>query len=51
MGITRVEELTNCDIQRLSERFGKMSLWMKQVANGLDFSEVKEWDEVVKSIS
>ena len=51
MGITKVEELANCDIQRLSERFGKMGLWMKQVANGLDFSEVKEWDEAVKSIS
>jgi DNA polymerase IV (DinB-like DNA polymerase) len=43
--------LANCDIQVLSERFGKMGFWMKQVANGLDFSEVKEWDEAVKSIS
>lgn len=51
MGITQVEELANCDIQRLSERFGKMGLWMKQVANGLDFSEVKEWEEAVKSIT
>ena len=51
MGITRVEELANSDIQRLSERFGKMGLWMKQVAYGLDFSEVKEWDEPIKSIS
>ena len=42
MGITKTEELANCDIQRLSERFGKMGLWMKQVAHGLDFSEVKE---------
>jgi DNA polymerase IV (archaeal DinB-like DNA polymerase) len=51
MGITRVEELANCDVQRLSERFGKMGLWMKQMAHGLDFSEVKEWEEAVKSIS
>ena len=51
MGINKVEELANCDIQRLSERFGKMGLWMKQVAHGLDFSEVKEWEEAVKSIS
>lgn len=51
MGITKVEELANCDVQRLSERFGKMGLWMKQVAHGLDFSEVKEWEEAVKSIS
>jgi DNA polymerase IV (archaeal DinB-like DNA polymerase) len=51
MGITKVEELANCDIQRLSERFGKMGLWLKQVAQGLDYSEVKEWDAAVKSIS
>ena len=51
MRITRVEELANCDIQIFSERFGKMGLWMKQVANGFDFSEVKEWEEAVKSIS
>jgi hypothetical protein len=31
--------------------FGKMGLWMKQVAYGLDLSEVKEWEEAVKSIS
>lgn len=51
MGITKVEELANCDVQVLSERFGKMGLWMKQAAHGLDFSEVKEWEEAVKSIS
>ena len=51
MGITKVEELANCDIQRLTERFGKMGLWLKQVANGNDDSEVKDWDAAVKSIS
>ena len=51
MGITKVEQLANCDVQRLTERFGKMGLWMKQVAHGLDLSEVKEWDAAVKSIS
>jgi len=51
MEITKVEELANCDIQRLTERFGKMGLWLKQVANGNDCSEVKEWDAAVKSIS
>jgi DNA polymerase IV (DinB-like DNA polymerase) len=51
MGIDKVEELANCDIQRLTERFGKMGLWLKQVANGQDQSEVKEWDAAVKSIS
>jgi len=50
MGISRVEELANCDIQLLSERFGKMGLRMKQLANGLDFEEVVE-KEGVKSIS
>ncbi len=51
MGITKAEELASCDIQRFSERFGKMGLWMKQVAHGLDFSEVKGCEETVKSIS
>jgi DNA polymerase IV (archaeal DinB-like DNA polymerase) len=51
MGITKLEELANCDIQRLTERFGKLGLWLKQVANGNDDSEVKEWDAAVKSIS
>jgi DNA polymerase IV (DinB-like DNA polymerase) len=50
MGITKVEELANCDVQLLSERFGKMGLRMKQMANGLDFGEVKD-REGVKSIS
>jgi DNA polymerase IV (archaeal DinB-like DNA polymerase) len=51
IGITKVEELANCDIQRLSEKFGKMGLWMKQVAHGIDLSEIKESDDAVKSIS
>jgi DNA polymerase IV (archaeal DinB-like DNA polymerase) len=50
MGITKVEQLASCDVQLLSERFGKMGLRMKQVANGLDFGEVKD-REGVKSIS
>ncbi|MCC4769235.1 DNA polymerase IV [Methanosarcina sp. DH2] len=50
IGISRVEELANCDIQLLSERFGKLGLRMKQMANGLDFEEVVE-REGVKSIS
>jgi DNA polymerase IV (DinB-like DNA polymerase) len=51
MGISKVEELANCDIQRLTERFGKMGLWLKQAAHGLDLSEVEESGEAVKSIS
>ena len=50
-GITKVEELANCDIQRLTERFGKMGLWLKQAAHGLDLSDVKESDEAYKTIS
>jgi DNA polymerase IV (DinB-like DNA polymerase) len=50
MGIIKIEELANCDVQLLSERFGKMGLRMKQMANGLDFGEVKD-REGVKSIS
>jgi DNA polymerase IV (DinB-like DNA polymerase) len=51
MGITKVEELSNCDIQILSEKFGKMGFRMKQVINGLDFGEVREREEGLKSIS
>ncbi|HWR25733.1 MAG TPA: DNA polymerase IV [Methanosarcina sp.] len=50
IGITKVEELANCDVQILSERFGKLGFRMKQMANGLDFGEIKE-RESVKSIS
>ncbi|AKJ37668.1 DNA polymerase IV [Methanosarcina barkeri] len=50
MGLNRVEELANCDVQLLSGKFGKMGLRMKQLANGLDFREVRE-KESVKSIS
>ena len=50
MGITKVEELASYDIQLLSEKFGKMGIRMKQMANGLDFTEVRE-RESVKSIS
>ncbi len=50
MGLSRVEDLANCDVQLLSEKFGKVGLRMKQLANGLDFTEVRE-KENVKSIS
>lgn len=51
MGVNKVEELANCDIQRHTERFGKMGFWLKQAAYGLDFSEIEESEEAVKSIS
>jgi DNA polymerase IV (archaeal DinB-like DNA polymerase) len=50
-GIIKVEELANCDIKLLSVRFGKVGLWLKQAAHGLDFSEIEESEEAVKSIS
>lgn len=50
MGITKIEELANFNVQLLSEKFGKMGLRMKQMANGLDFGDVVEKDGV-KSIS
>ena len=50
LGITRVEELANCNVQLLSERFGKIGFRMKQLANGLDFGEIRE-NESLKSIS
>jgi DNA polymerase IV (archaeal DinB-like DNA polymerase) len=46
-----VEELANCDIQRLSERFGKMGIWLKRASHCIDLSEVEESEEAVKSIS
>jgi DNA polymerase IV (archaeal DinB-like DNA polymerase) len=50
MGINKIEELATFDVQLLTQRFGKMVLWMKQRANGIDFEEVEERDGV-KSIS
>lgn len=50
LGITKVEELANCNVQLLSERFGKIGFRMKQLANGLDFGEIRE-NESLKSIS
>ena len=50
LGITMVEELANCNVQLLSERFGKIGFRMKQLANGLDFGEIRE-NESLKSIS
>jgi DNA polymerase IV (DinB-like DNA polymerase) len=50
MGITKVEELANVDVQLLTERFGRMGFIMKQRANGIDYEEVQE-REGVKSIS
>jgi len=50
VGITKVGELANCNVQLLLESFGKMGVHMKQMANGLDFEEIRE-RERVNSIS
>ncbi|WP_292391855.1 hypothetical protein [Methanosarcina sp. UBA5] len=42
MGLSRVEELANCDVQILSGKFGKMGLRMKQLANGFDFGRFRK---------
>jgi DNA polymerase IV (DinB-like DNA polymerase) len=41
MGIETIGQLAACDVQRLTERFGRNGLWMWQVANGSE-------DEVVQ---
>lgn len=41
MGIQTIGQLANCDVQRLTERFGKKNgIWMWQVANGRDNERV-----------
>jgi len=41
IGIDRIGQLTTCDVQKLSDRFGKNGLWMWRVANGLDDEAVQ----------
>ena len=41
MGIQTIGQLAKCDVQRLTERFGKKNgIWMWQVANGRDSEQV-----------
>ncbi len=50
LGIDKVGQLANCDVQLLIARFGKSGVVMHQLANGIDMREVKECNEV-KSVS
>ncbi|WP_406655611.1 DNA polymerase IV [Methanolobus sp. ZRKC2] len=50
MGIETVGQLATIDVQLLIARFGKSGVLMHQLANGIDFREVREREEV-KSIS
>jgi DNA polymerase IV (DinB-like DNA polymerase) len=50
MGIKKIGQLADMDIQKLLYRFGKWSIYLHNLANGIDESEVKE-EECCKSVS
>ena len=50
LGIRSIGELAAYDVQRLTARFGRGSVWLHKIALGVDESEVKEKVEI-KSIS
>jgi DNA polymerase IV (DinB-like DNA polymerase) len=50
IGIETIGQLANYDIQKLLSRFGKWSVYLRNLANGIDNSEVRE-EECCKSIS
>ncbi len=50
IGIETIGQLANYDIQRLLSQFGKWSIYLHNLANGIDESEVRE-EECCKSIS
>ncbi len=50
MGIEKIGQLAECDVQLLISRFGKWGIYMHELANGIDESEVRE-EECCKSIS
>lgn len=50
MGIENIGQLADCDIQKLISRFGKWSIYLHDLASGIDESEVRE-EECCKSIS
>ncbi len=49
-GIETIGNLANYDIQKLLSRFGKWSIYLHNLANGIDDSDVRE-EECCKSIS
>lgn len=50
IGIKKIGQLANMDIQKLLYRFGKWSIYLHNLANGIDESEVRE-EECCKSVS
>lgn len=50
IGIEKIGQLADMDIQKLLYRFGKWSIYLHNLANGIDESEVRE-EECCKSIS
>ena len=50
IGIEKIGQLADYDIQKLLSRFGKWSVYLHDLANGMDDSEVRE-EECCKSIS
>jgi DNA polymerase IV (archaeal DinB-like DNA polymerase) len=47
MGIETIGQLAACDVQKLTERFGRNGLWMWRVANGSDDEAVQPREEHV----
>jgi DNA polymerase IV (DinB-like DNA polymerase) len=47
MGIETIGQLASCDVQRLTDRFGRNGLWMWRVANGSDDEAVQPREEHV----
>lgn len=50
MGIEKIGQVADMDIQKLLYRFGKWSIYLHNLANGIDESEVRE-EECCKSVS
>ncbi|MDP2767726.1 MAG: DNA polymerase IV [Candidatus Methanoperedens sp.] len=50
IGIEKIGQLADYDVQKLLSRFGKWSIYLHNLANGIDESEVRE-EECCKSIS
>ncbi len=47
IGIETIGQLAACDVQKLTERFGRNGLWMWRVANGLDDGAVQPREDHV----
>lgn len=50
IGIETIGQLADCDIQKLLSRFGKWSIYLHNLARGIEESEVRQ-EECCKSIS